>query len=476
MKRFSFVLITLLFLPIFSHAYDLKAYPFTDPSKIILLDRDGVVQPPSYHQRYRRAEFDADKPFFQWWYFAVKDHKNNRYFAFDYSVSDCAKDMTNKGSYVLFAMVDKQSGKNFQKYERYPFENFEAERDFDITIKNNQDVDFEIKVIDDDTYHVRGKMRKPANVWFTEGCDPNMYIEWDLYIYRNYGWYGQQDIQNMTKSTGLINWNTYAHDSEVEGYIKVGDTTYIIERNEEFRAYCDENWGVNFPQGKPSIDFPWGWYHVNLPDSDPAKDLSIIAGIGRHNLATALETGDKPTQLNIPGMGKFADIRLNSNTHIGVRSVIMSPNSVEDVLQPGFVTTNDGVVKIFKIERGNCAIYTDSLGSADIPLNQTITIETTHYKTVMAFNSEIGDYNRLLFPHENYIFSDFEALGVNVHVIVYSITEKTVYQNWDALHIFPMKMKVYNTLKDFWSDDGGLEYGYNVMISGIDSAGLLNLR
>jgi hypothetical protein len=462
MKRYCLILIALLFLPTFSHAYDLKAYPFIDPNKIVLLAKDGVVQPASYHQRYRRAEFDADKPFFQWWYFAIKDQKNNRYFAFDYSISDCVSDLTNEGSYVLFAMVDKENGKNFQKIERYPLGNFKVERDFDVTIRNNQDVDFELKVIDDDTYQVRGKMRNPSNVWFADGCDPDLFIEWNLVIHRNYGWYGQQDIQNITKSVGLINWNTYAHDSEVEGYIRVGDTIYTIERNEDFRAYCDMNWGINFPEGKPSIDFPWGWYHVNLPNSDPAKDLSIIAGIGRHNLAKALETGGNSTQLNIPGMGKFADIRLNSSTHIGVRSIIMSPNSVEDVLQPGFVTTNDGLVKIFKIERDNWAIYTDSIGSAKIPLKQKITIETTHYKTVMDFSSEIGDYNRLLFPHENYVFSDFEALGVNVHVVVSYITEETVYQKWDSLHLFPMKVKVYQTLKDFWSDDGGLEYGYNV--------------
>jgi len=237
MKRFVIILTAFLFLPICSHAYDLKAYPFADPKTIIGLAKDGVVQPPSYHQRYRGDEFDANKPFFQWWYFTIKDHINNRYFAFDYSVSETVKDSTNEGSYVMFAMVDKKSGKNFQKYERYPLENFKVERDFDVTIRSNQDTDFEIKVINDDTYHVRGKMRNPSNVWFAEGCDPGTYIEWDLMIYRNYGWYGQQDIQNIAKMVGLIHWNTYAHDSEVEGYIKIGDTTYIIDRNEGFRAY-----------------------------------------------------------------------------------------------------------------------------------------------------------------------------------------------------------------------------------------------
>jgi len=199
-----------------------------------------------------------------------------------------------------------------------------------------------------------------------------------------------------------------------------------------------------------------------VPNADPKKDLSIIAGIGRHNLANAIDLNGKPTELNIPGIGKFADIRLDGKTHIGVRSIVLSPKSVEDVNQPGFVTTNDGFVKIFRIERSNWAIYSDAIGFAKIPLNQKITIETTNYKTVMDFKSEIGDYNRLLFPHENYIFSDFEALGVNVHVVISRLMEKTVYARWDLSRRFPIKMKAFEVIREFTSDDGGLEYGYNV--------------
>lgn len=446
LRRLSLVFIFLVLFPVFSHARDSGVFPFRFPWKIAFLSDDGVVQPARCHQRYRRQEFAQDRPFFQWWYFAVKDLKNNRYFALDYSISDCVHDPTNEGSYVLFAMVDKKSGKNFQKYERYPLANFNAERDFDIAIRNDGAVDFAIEVIDNDTYHVRGKMRNPSKVWFAQGCDPALSIEWDLLIHRNYGWYGQQDVQDIARVTGLISWNTYAHDSEVEGYIKVGDTTYPIERNENFRAYCDENWGQEFPVGSPSISFPWGWYHVNVSNRDPSKDLSIIAGIGRYDFADLAWASDFSNILYAPVLGRFADIRLNGGTHIGVRSAILSPNSVQDDEYAGIETTNDGSVKRFTVERGNWVDYTDSIGSARIPLDQKVTMEMEHYKVIMDFRSQIEDYNRLLFPHEDYVFSDFEALGVNVHVLVYK-------KAWG---------KKYERILDFWSDDGGLEYGYNV--------------
>ncbi len=427
-----------------------------------IFDNDGVVQPDTYHQRYRRDEFDPDEPFYQWWYYTIKDLKNNRYFAFDYSISDCVSDFTNEGAYMMFAMVDKNDGTAFHKYERFPLENFQVENDYDLQIVAGNVVDYQLEVIDADTYHVTGKMNNLENVWFADGCDEDLLIEWDLTIHRIYGWYGQQDIQQLAKTVGLINWNTYGHDSEVEGYIKVGDTTYTFERNEDFRAYCDMNWGENFPAGNPSIEYPWGWYYAGLPNADTAKDFSIIAGIGRHDLYDAIQTGNNPLSLTIPGIGKFADIRLDKETHIGVRSVEGFPKSPEAPGIPAVVTTNDGHVKQFKLERDDWVEYSDAIGTAMIPLHQKVTIETEHYVVTLDYHSDIEEYNRLLFPHEDYIFSDFEALGVDVHVVVKKRTYLTAYNWWDMFHLFPIKTEEYETLFDFWSDDGGLEYGYDV--------------
>lgn len=42
----------------------------------------GVVNPPAYYQRYRRAEYPADAPFFQWWYFWLHNERTHEHFYF----------------------------------------------------------------------------------------------------------------------------------------------------------------------------------------------------------------------------------------------------------------------------------------------------------------------------------------------------------------------------------------------------------
>lgn len=409
----------------------------------IFYDSDGVVNPDPYYERYRNDEYSDSNPFFQWWYFTIKDLETNRYFAFDYSISDCASDLTNEGTYMMFSMVDKSQNINFHKYERFPLSSFLVSNDFDIQVPVDNVVDYGIEIIDSDTYHVTGRMDNYASVWTAINCDPNLFIEWDLTIHRIYGWYGQQDCEDSLKTFGVISWNTYAHDAEVEGTITIGSTVYTISRNENFRAYCDMNWGENFPAGDPAIDYPWGWYYAGRSDANTANDLSIIAGVGRHDAGFPFGTC----------LGKFADVRLDSNTHIGLRQ--------SEIWSEGYSlmeTSNDGDVKQFNVERDQWTLFTDDIGSALIPLHQEVTLETDHYIVVMDFYSELSDYNRLLFPHEDYIFSDFEGLGVDVHVTV--TYHYITYSWWDVFHLFPNHH--YSTLEDFWTDDGGLEFGYDV--------------
>jgi hypothetical protein len=33
----------------------------------------GIIDPSSYYQRYRRSDFSEREPFYQWWYFWIKD-------------------------------------------------------------------------------------------------------------------------------------------------------------------------------------------------------------------------------------------------------------------------------------------------------------------------------------------------------------------------------------------------------------------
>lgn len=61
-------------------------------------------------------------------------------------------------------------------------------------------------------------------------------------------------------------------------------------------------------------------------------------------------------------------------------------------------------------------IFQDKFGEAKIPLQQSIYFETGHHQILMEFESTVDEYNRLLYPYQDFFFSDFEALGVKAHL------------------------------------------------------------
>ena len=221
--------------------------------------------------------------------------------------------------------------------------------------------------------------------------------------------------------------------------------TYTFTRDSQYRAYADSNWGEDFPSGEPAIEYPWGWYYAGLPSSAIENELSIIAGLGFHDAGFPFGTCQ----------GQFADIRLNQSTHIGVRQNEIWGETSFSLME----TSSDGDLIAFDVDRSEWVSFTDEIGTALIPLRQIVTIVTTSYRVVLDYQSDLSNYNRLLFPHENYIFSDFEALGVNVHVTIHK--HAVTYPWWD---IFRTKPSFENQVElfNFWSDDGGLEYGYNL--------------
>lgn len=404
---------------------------------------DGVLNPSRNYQKNYYSEFDSNKPFFQWWYFTIKDLDNDIYFTFHYNLVYCSKDKTNEGVYVSFSCVEPGSNQQWHKYERYPLNNFIENADYDYYIQNGSEILFILNETAPDTYYLTGEMKNFLYTWNSINCSDDTYIKWDLNLHRIYGWYGQADCAWVYKSQGIINWNPYAHDCEVEGTVVINSTTYNFERTPQYRAYADMNWGENFPSGTPSIQYPWGWYYVGLPGSDLNSELSIIAGIGYHDAGFPFGTCQ----------GQFADIRINNSVHIGLRQ-----NEIWGNLSFSFMeTSNDGDTVSFDVERSNWVLFSDELGTALIPLTQTVKMESYHYVVVMEFNSDLTNYNRLLFPHEKYLFSDFEALGVNVHVTI--STREVRFNFWDLFRLFPV---FYNEqiLLEFDSNDGGLEYGY----------------
>ncbi len=399
-------------------------------------DDDGVVQPGSHYQRYRASEYSSSKPFFQWYYYTIKDLTNDRYFALDLSQSFGPQDDTNEGTYIMFSMVDQAAETAFHKYERWDISDWNVSGDFHITIPGSQ---YEIDPVNDDTYHITGGMTAPDKVWYADGrldgqaIDPGMAIEWDLTIYRTYGWYGQQDLESDIKDKGLISWNTYAHTSEVEGTITVDGTVYTFSRTPQYRAYCDMNWGENFPSGTPKIDYMWGWYYAGVPSNDPNGEIGMIAGVGRHDLGGTYGITE----------GSFADFRLPNGERLSIREMQANkPNPEDDGTTLLATAAPDDSLQSWDIARSEWVLFTDSRGSDLIPLRQIVTIQTDKKRVTMDFQSALEDYNRLLFPHQDYVFSDFEGLGVTAHVTV-------------------VNRQTGETIVDFITNDGGVEYGYN---------------
>ena len=78
------------------------------------------------------------------------------------------------------------------------------------------------------------------------------------------------------------------------------------------------------------------------------------------------------------------------------------------------LSTNDGEVKQFTVARANWQNFTDEFGTDLIPLVQTITLETTTYKVVLTFTARPQQFARLLYPFEELVFSDFEAIGTSL--------------------------------------------------------------
>jgi hypothetical protein len=408
----------------------------------VVTESDGVWNPNPSYQRYRLSEYDSNRPFFQWWYFSLKDYQDNQTFAFTYSMTRPVQNLTYSGCYVLFAQISETSRFHIiNNYSLTEFSNTDP-NEADINIADSK---FQISILTSDHYKMNGSSDN-SNIWVREGISDDTSYSWDLDIWRIAGWYGQQDIEFLTKGFSLISWNTYAYDSEVNGTITVNSTTYVIDRNSRYRIYCDMNWGQNFPDaptGEQPIDYPWGWYYTAIPNSTPTEDVAIIAGVGRSK-SSAWFIGNM--------IAKFASIYIRGEK-IGVREGKIWDATADN----GFKImslSSDGKLLDFHVDRSNWITFTDIFGSAEIPLNQSVTIETQTMKIIMDYHSKAENYNRLIFPTDGYVFSDFEALGVNCTTTIYRKT----YSQFDLFRLFP-SFTLDEVLYDY---NAGLEYGYRL--------------
>ncbi|EFC39122.1 predicted protein [Naegleria gruberi] len=410
----------------------------------------AILDPENYHERIRVNEYDSTKPFYQWWYFWLRDEQLNRHYAFTYALSLCKGRTSNEneckydGFFVLFAVVDHSTRTSFQKVERFPYSSLHTVNDgshFHLQVfnpSNSSEMLYELKPLKDGQYQIFGNMRKNSpNLFFTDKIDNSLNVNWNLTIDRIYGYYGQKSFEMPDeKFRGIIMWNTYSHDSLVNGILNyqsnsISNTIIQPIHDRRWRFYCDMNFGQFLPLA-PDNDFgdrkyAWGWYYANIPSNNIENELSVIAGTGRTYAMFPLGTMD----------ARFADIRLNKTHHIELTQLIVYGET--------FYYTNDGKVLTFDVHRSNWTTITDTFGSAEIPLKQTCVMETEHYLVVIDFESKFTDYNRLLFPLKDQLFSDFEGLGVKASLsITYKPTKQAIVNNVDV------------------TSTSGLEFGYGV--------------
>ncbi|CAF1077832.1 unnamed protein product [Adineta ricciae] len=409
-------------------------------STAVPLPGNGVLQPSLNYQRYRQHEYKKYLPYYQWWYYWIRDNNNDRHYAIAYGTTLCKHTDTKvcayDGAAVGFSVVDNKRNFRMQKYEFYDRNAFSVEGIFNYKIHANTNRTIhEILPIDDNTFRISGNMSKDTvdNVWFCDGCPKDLEIQWDLTLSRIYGWYAQDIFEGPDRVLeGVIMWNTYSHTAEVEGFVKIKGEKFTITKDAGFRAYGDSNWGEIMPSSppkqKPDAKYAWGWYYVNIPSNNQSQEFSIIAGTGLTYADALLKTMD----------ARFSDIRLNTTAHIELRSVTVWNITLD--------SCNDGKLHRFDVDRSNWVNVTDSFGNATIPLRQLVTMESDNYLITMDFKSLETNYNRLLFAFMDYVFSDFEGLGVSTDVVIIEKVTGKVLRN--------------ETVKS-----GGVEYGYRFDIN-----------
>jgi hypothetical protein len=289
---------------------------------------------------------------------------------------------------------------------------------------------------------IRGALLGLDHLWHTSGTSPLLNATFNLNITRVHGWYGQKDYETPDRLDPVIQWNTWAHDSLAVGEISFGGQVVAVDQR-QYRMYCDMNWGASFPAPPPNDDndssYHWGWYSVlNFDPSSAAApaeaDLAIIAGAGKSWSGKVFGAMK----------GHFGDFQFGSGLSVQATTVILEAQSSHPVAGDW---SSDGKVVAFSTAQSDWVIYQDSLGSAKIPLTQTLTVETEATRVNVVFRSVVGNYIRLLFPFKDYLFSDFEALGVAGEVLV----EMKKAGQWTVI-------------KNETFSNGGLEFGYKVPI------------
>ena len=403
----------------------------------------GVREPDATYQRSRADAFnDLKVPFFDWYYIYVRDVEQGHAYAFTYSMSRCgrsddAANCTFEGAWPGF--VTMAPGVASAAYtERHPLSAWRASSDRQhAEITSDRSALSIVASQNGSRIRLRGLLNSTDHIWRAQGALGKEALSWDLTITRRAGWFGESWIEAMHlgRLTGAIMWSPYSHQATVEGTLSIGGkaVTFSGDGNRH-RAYADSNWGETMPRPPPGADdpihFPWGWYYAAQPRADPAADVSIICGAGRSYMRFAGTV-----------YGKLCDMRIGSALRLSLWSW-----TFERLGNRTASWASDGGaqgVTAFEITRTEWSDWQDEYGRARVPMAQVVRIETRHHEVTLRFSASPNATTRLVFPLQDVLFSDFEALGATAQV---TVREKGVA----------------TPIAAFTDPMAGLEFGYRV--------------
>ena len=212
-----------------------------------------MVNPSTYYQRWRWEEYKlmdeaGDRPFFQWRYFSLKDYERNRNYELTLGASyrrpRSAGDHDFNAVFISFGVVDTAaSPPHWVQYELLDLDSLTMEGDYNWSVQREGQLVASMVALDDNTFQLQGHLLANSPDRWQANCSagkpaPAHDVQFNVTLYRIYGYYAQQDVEPFAVLSGWIMWDTYSHDAELEGHILVdGQLEVAFERSPLYRAY-----------------------------------------------------------------------------------------------------------------------------------------------------------------------------------------------------------------------------------------------
>lgn len=361
----------------------------------------GIVNPVEEHQRWYgdKMLYKDVSHFFQWWYFFVRDGKGNK-ICIMLHVTDGQSNSTTDGIYAVVALTTQAGGFRKSFYDRYELGQgaFDGKARASVDVSDGSGLRHAISATPSgDSVHITGTLGGRFH-WRSEGPDKTDQpsASWNVTLERVRGWYGQELLSPLARALEGIQWNTYAHLSRATGVVIIDGARYEID---DGRAYADMNWGMRFPgpdahHPKPPASYPWTWMYAPS-DSD---GYSVIAGTGR----VSSWAGDME--------GLWLDAYFGEK-HPALQVIWLKRDGLVHA-----ALSSDGLGADVQITRGGWVERKDEFGAARVPLQQNLTVTTSHHVLRMFCSTPESSIFRLLYPHAGATFSDFESVGASARV------------------------------------------------------------